>query len=260
MGLSLSGRAKGAPILEAWDAWDGYHLYSNNPSAGGTDFTSSVFSAFAVTNPPLLASVSGSVGAVAFDLTIGRSVQTWASGAAATGQGSSWPFGMPIRTRFALPGSPPIGWVPKPRRFRADFVARITVVGTADVTLGVGIDGATIGSGNNGCVVWQSRPAVNAGRWMPRHRDVTAGAFVDGPDSGVTAAAFHRFSFIYEEGLTPVIRWLLDDVERFQLAGDAAMPQPPAGQFGPFLLGKGVSAPAGTTVQYLATHFLVEEL
>jgi hypothetical protein len=167
---------------------------------------------------------------------------------------------MSMRTRFALPGSPPIGWVPRPRRFRADFVCRVTVVGTADVMLGVGIDGPTLIAGNNGCVVWHSRPAVNAGRWMPRHRDVTAGAFVDGPDSGVTTAGFHRFSFIYEEGIRPIVRWLLDDAERLQIAGDAAMPQPPAGQFGPFLLGKGLTAPVGTTVQYLATHFSVEEI
>lgn len=251
-----------APILDAWESWDGYHSYSNNPTASGTDFRSSVFSAFAVANPSLLSAIAGaSIGAVAFDAAIGRSVQTWPSAAALTGHGSGVPFAMPIRTGFALPGSPPISWVPRPRRFRVDYVCRVTVVGTADVTLGVGIDGATIGvAAGNSCVIWQSRPAVNAGRWMPRHRDVGAGAFVDGPDSGVTAAAFHRFSFIYEEGLTPTIRWLLDDAERLRIAGDAAMPAPPAGQFGPFLLGKSLSGPVGTTVQYLATHFSVEEI
>lgn len=252
----------GTKLLDVWEGWDGYHNYSNNPIANGASFSSSVYPSITPTNLTLINASTGGTGAVAFDLTIGRAVQTWPSGAAYTGKGSGSgsSFGVPIRTRFALAGSPPLSWVPKPRRFRIDYVARITIVGTADFTLGWGIDSSTIGSGNNGCVIWQSRPAINAGRWMPRHRDVTAGALIDGPDSGISPAAFHRLSLVYEEGTTPRVRWLLDDREVFQLAGDAAMPQPPAGMFGPFLIGCGLTAPAGTTVQMLATHFSVDEL
>lgn len=262
MGIVVSGGVARISnvLLDVWESWDGHHTYSNSPIANGADFASSVYPSINPTNAVLIQANLGATGAVGFNAVIGRAVQSWPSGAANTGNGSQAPFAMPIRTRFALPSSPPLAWVPKPRRFRVDYLCRVTIVGTADVMLGVGIDGPTIIGGNNACCVFHSRPAVNAGRWMPRHRDVTAGAFVDGPDSGITTAAFHRLSIVYEEGTTPRVRWLLDDQEVLQIAGDAAMPAPPAGMFGPFLLGKGLTAPVGTTVEYMATHLVIEEI
>jgi len=195
--------------------------------------------------------------------------QVWPSGAAPTGNASAQAtsFSVPLARKFALAAGIPAALLARFRRYRVDFLARITTIGTAEAVCGMGVDIAALVNNNNPACMWSSRPAVNAGRWTPRMRLVTAGAITDGAESGVSpypgvssVSGWNKLSVVYEEGILPRVRWLINEREVFQIAGDASLPTLAAASTSNFLLTKGLSAPAGTTVEYAATRFRCEEL
>lgn len=263
-GIALSGKAPVVPTFDVWESWNGLHMNSNSPIATQADFRSGVWPNVSPTNSILLQSNLGATGAVGFNAAIGRSIQSWASAAASTGNGSSatGAFVVPIGRLFSLAGAISPAFLPPLRKYRADFLGRMTVVGTSEMVCGLGMDIAALVNGNQPACMWSSRPGTNAGRWMPRYRLVTAGAILDGPDSGVSAsgAAFHQLSVEYTEGLIPTISWLIDGREVFRLTGDGQMPTVPVASTIGFMLTKGLSAPVGTTVEYAETRFRVQEV
>jgi len=247
-------------LVDVVESWNGLHLSSNSPIANAADFRSSMVPSVAPTNIILLGTNLGATGAVGYDALVGRTIQVWASAAAATANGSAAvsSFTVPMGRRFALAGAIPLALLPPLRRYRVDFLPRVTVAGAAELVCGLGEVIGGLVNGNNPAFMWSSRLGTNAGRWMPRYRLVAAGAVTDGPDSGVAPANFHQCSLVYEEGLTPRVRWLVDGAELLQLAGDAFMAT--IATTAQFLLTKGLSAPVGTTVQFAETRFRCEEL
>jgi hypothetical protein len=270
--LVSSGGASdaGAVLIDVMESWDGLKLSGNNPVSQVADYLSSAFPAPTPTNNVLLSATLGATGALGFSALVGRTTQVWASGAAATGNASAvtaGPFGVPIGRKFGLAASVPFALLARFRRYQVDFLNRITTIGTAEATCGFGVSIAALVNGNTPACMWTSRPGTNAGRWMPRIRLVTAGGITDGPDSGVSpypgvssVSGWAKLSVIYEEGITPRVRWLVNDREVHQIAGDAAMPTMTALGNELFLLTKGLSSPAGTTVEYCATRFRCQEM
>lgn len=247
-------------LIDVWDGWNGLHLTGNSPNNNFWDFRTAVLPGTSV-QQTLFPSAGGAIGALQFDAAIGRVIHQWASGAAAVHQSTQAgaTFGFPFAKRFSLPDSPPVEFLPPLRRFRVDFLPRITVVGTAEVLCGAGYDPLLALGANNPFIAWSSRPAVNAGRWMPRYRLVAAGPIIDGPDSGLSAAAFRQLSIVYEEGAVPRIEWRANGQSVFALAGDANMPTAIGGAFA-LPMAKVVGLPAGTTTQWCESRFRVEEM
>lgn len=150
------------------------------------------------------------------------------------------------------------------RQYIFKVPVRRTVAGTARLELGIVTSSnmLTFVGTPPGCI-WSSDPAVNAGNFLPRSRQVTAGAITNGPDSGVAPGPtdWHVLGFRYTEGTTPLIEWLLDDVARHLISGDAAMPDFPGGVNPPgFVPGYGISTPAGSTWQFGAASYEVRNI
>ncbi len=261
MGLVIGGSAALANkvVIDAWESWNGMHPTTNLPGGNAADFASSAVPSVSPSNIILISATSGAVGGVAWNATAGRFIQTWASAAAQTSMASApgSAFVAPMGRKFAIAGAVPAALLPPMRRFRVDFLARMSVVGTSELVCGFA---DTIGgpvNGNNPFAMWSSRPGTNGGRWMPRYRPVAAGAITDGADSGFSNSVFRKLSVIYEEGLNPRIRWLINDVEIMQVAGDANMPTPVNNGF---LISKGLSSPINTTAEFCETRFICETL
>lgn len=192
----------------------------------------------------------------------GRLVVQQASGAAALSRYGNAvdDIAVPVEQLFNDPALPSIN---RTLRSYTLFVpVRVTVVGTAvhNIGLAMNANGLT-GGATQPAALWSSDPAVNAGRWLARYRQVNAGAITDGADSGVTTAGWHVLGIRYVEGLTPRIEWLLDGVVQRTVSGDGNMPTFPGGINYPGMCPQiGLSTPAGTTVQWGAASFEVREL
>jgi len=263
MPLDLGPARAAESLVDAVESWNGLHsVLSNLASAQLTDFRSGRLLPVTPTNVIMFSALTGAVGSIGYDATVGRIVQTWASAAAATAM--SMPvsvFGFPLYKQFALAGSIPSSLLPPFRRYRLDYLVRRTVVGVSEIACGAGYDanGVITGPSTGPGAVWSTRPAVNGGAWTPRYRLVSAGPVLDGPSSGLTDAAWHQASLVYEEGLIPRLRWLLDERQVFALEGGAAMLSPVAGAFS-CVGSKGLGAIVGTTVQYAETRYRCEEV
>jgi len=269
--VSGSGVAPNKVILDICESWSGFHHPNSaggNPQGQLSDWRSQ-FDQQQTTGNVLFSAISGAIGGLGFDVNIGRVTHTWTSLAAATtlsGSNANGNYGVPLFQRFSLSQSPPVAFLPHPfRSYRVDYLAYGIVGPNAAADCACGIAGNTAGSmvtgaGTDPYVAWVSRNALNGGRWTPRFRLLFAGAVVDGPDSGVpfipVPTRLNLLSIVYEEGLIPRIRWLIDNREVHQIAGDANMPAMTI-----YNLAKAMGANAGgTSVKYAETRFRVEEI
>jgi len=202
-------------------------------------------------------------GGTTTPLAGGRLVIQIPSGAAALVRQDNTLNGIsvPLTQQFQDVNAPPLNRAPRSYTFLVPV--RITVAGTARVQIGLSNGPGMLDFvGTPPAAVWSSDPAVNAGRWLPRFRRLNAGAIVNGPDSGITATAWHLLGLRYSERTTPSIEWLLDSVPRHLVAGDADMPplQGPGIFYPGFVPSYGVFTPAGTTVQFGAALFELRNL
>jgi len=174
----------------------------------------------------VLAVVFGDAAFSSFASVAGRWVGQLVSAAARVTR-QSGQLRVPISQQFsAAPNAIPAALYGRPlRSYTLRVPVRVLVVGTAFHEIGlVTSNGMLTMLGTDPGAVWSSDPAVNAGRWLPRSRQVVAGAITNGPDSGLTATAWRQLGVRYTEGVPPRIEWLIDDVPLHVLSGDAAMP------------------------------------
>jgi hypothetical protein len=268
--VSGGGGAVGKTLVDVVESWNGFHnLLSGNAQGQISDGRGEVDTLYGGSTTSLFpAGTTGSL--LTFDAATGRVISPWTSAAGITsvtnnnapGAGQ---FSIPIHLRFAQAESIPAALWPRPfRRYRLDFLVRGTVgPGAADCSCGVSCSdpqGMVTGGGiTHPFVAWVARGALNAGRWTPRVRLVNAGAITDGPDSGISflLAAYTQLSIVYEEGIIPRIRWLINGREIFQIAGDANMPN----TNGSPQITKAMGAGAGVTAcRYAETRFRCEEI
>lgn len=149
------------------------------------------------------------------------------------------------------------------RRYTLTMPARRTVgPGTARVEFGIVTSAnlLTFGGTPPG-MAWSSDPAVNAGRWLPRYRQVNAGGLTDGADSAVVPTEWHTLGVRYTEGPSPTLEWLIDQAIYRTLSGDANMPTFPGGVNPPgFVPGMGLTSPAGATWQFGPGRLKIEDV
>jgi len=264
MGVVVSGQGASSSrvIFDGWESFSGFHNPTNNEATMVLDQRDSTAQFNGGTSQGFFATVSGAPGAtVQFESTIGRIVQTWPSQAAISGynaQGQTQ-FNVPFWQRFSLALSIPLSMLPPLWRYRCDFTNRITIAGATEAALAIGGDNNPGLAGTLPFIGWSYRAAVNGGRWTPRSRLVTAGAITDGPDSGISTTGWHKLSLMFTPGLVPRCDWLIDNVVKHSLVGDAAIPSAIAGAFKIFP-SKSLGAGAGTTMQSIESRFTIDEI
>lgn len=146
------------------------------------------------------------------------------------------------------------------RRYTAGIICRWPVRGATILEVGLfqNNGGLTL-LGTSPAFVLSSDPGVNAGQWTPRFRTVDAGAITTLSSTGLSPniATHQRYEVRYTEGPSPLLELLIDGQVVGSL-GLTTMPQAPATQTS-FHFGVGCSAAAGTTLEYVATTYKVEQ-
>jgi hypothetical protein len=271
MGVEVTGAGVNSEklLIDISESWAGFHMAtSGNPQGQPSDWRSQ-FPQEQNNANQLFPSISGAIGGIGYDVNSGTITHTWTSIAAnttLTGQTGNGFFGVPLFQRFALAESIPVSVLPRPfRRFRVDYLVQGLVGPNAAADAACGIagnnaSGLITGGAADPFVAWVSRNALNGGRWTPRWRLTFGGAFVDGPDSGSAfiqaPQRWTQLSVQYDEGLIPRIRWLLDNREVHQLAGDANMPAATI-----YFLAKAMGNNAGgTSIKYATSRFRAWEI
>lgn len=271
MGLIVSGGggSVGKVLVDVVEGWNGFHAHTNAAPQGqicdGRGEVDTLYGG----STTVLFPAGGNGQNLTFDAAAGRAISPWSSQAGITSftnnnSPGAGQFSIPVHLRFSTAEALSVANWPRPfRRYRLDFLVRGTVgPGAADFAVGISCSdpqGMVGGGITHPFVAWVARGALNGGNWTPRFRLVNAGAITDGPNSNVSflVARYTKLSLIYEEGLTPRIRWLINDVEIFQSAGDANMPN----TNGTPQTTKAMGAGAGVTQCRVAeTRFRVEEL
>ena len=148
------------------------------------------------------------------------------------------------------------------RRYRAGALVMYPVRGASVLETGLVFgNGYLTFLGTAPAFVLSSDPAVNAGRWTARVRQVDAGAITTLNDTGIlpSATAFQYYEVQYTEGPVPLLELLINGVTVASISGLASVPATTgvalAGAFG-----FGISIVAGTTMQYAALRYRVEEI
>jgi len=265
-----SGQSSNVGLIDIVEGWNGFHcVLTGNPQGQINDLRSVTDIGAGGSTSVLFPNISGAIGALSFDATMGRTTHNWTSIAAASslsGGVGAGGFGFPWWQRFSTPAARVSAvFFPRPfRRYRVDYLVRGILLGAADVCVGIASNAAgampTGGPNNDPFVAWVGRSVLNGGAWTPRMRLVGAGAFVDGPSSGVAfvnANVTRQLSIIYEEGLIPRIRWLIDGREVHQIAGDANMPNATASCFVAKAMGPGAGL---SQASFAETRYRVEEI
>lgn len=148
------------------------------------------------------------------------------------------------------------------RRYTAGIVCRWPVRGPAVIEIGaVNSNGFLTFLGAGAGFILSSDPGVNGGAWTPRVRLVDAGGITTFASTGLTVpvASQQKFEIRYTEGLVPLLEILINGATVAQASGLANLPVAPATNPS-FHFGVGCSAVAGTTLEYSATTYKVEEI
>ena len=264
MSLSVSGAGVKNPnagiLVDMWEAWSGFNAGtsttpqsdqrgSNFPAGASGTIVTSIFSAVSgvlalnwYANPGLW--LLDYVSAAARVVRHGTNIQ------------------MPMGTRFSDAESLPIAYMRPLRRYTLSIPVRSAVAGTAAIEVGMATtNGGLTFLGTTQAFVWSSDPARSAGAWEPRYRRTNAGAIVNGTVSPIipTATRWDLLGLRYTEGATPKIEWLINNVPRYEISGDALMPvlSSIVSPLGPFC---GINSPAGRTLSCAPARFTVEEV
>jgi len=264
MNISGAGvKASNAGVLvDVWESWDGFgDGITTTPGMDNRGVASQYIGAGTPLSK-LLPSVGGVLTMNWYNAP-GRWLLDYVSAAArVTRFGASTGYVVPFGTRYSDAQSLPIPFMRPLRQYTLSVPVRSAVAGTSAIEIGFATtNGGLTFLGLTQAVVWSSDPAVNAGAWLPRIRQVNAGAITNGTDSGIipTALGWNLVGLRYTEGPVPTIEWLLNGVPRFTLSGDANMPVLSAigSPLAPFI---GINSPIGRTLSQGPARFTVAEL
>lgn len=167
---------------------------------------------------------------------------------------------MPVGAQAGLGAVIP-SWRPN-RRYTSGMLCRWPIRGATIIEVGcVTSNGMLTLLGTGPGFILSSDPGVNGGLWTPRVRLVDAGAVTTFASTGlaVPVATEQKFEVRYTEGLVPMLELMINGATVAVTSGLANLPVAIATNPS-FHFGVGCSAAAGTTLEYSAVTYKVEEL
>lgn len=147
------------------------------------------------------------------------------------------------------------------RRYDLSVFLRWPLRGTAVLTVGLALtEDAAIFAGGGPAFMLSSDPAVNAGEWTPRVKQVDGAGINTGASTQLSpnTVNFAKFGARYTEGASPLLELLINDVSVSSLQGYGVVPETNAVQS--FGLAWGATLVAGTTVNWRDYRFICEEI
>jgi len=265
-GVSISGPgtgfAAGNAIIDL--AWEFQGILSGTSEANltipvGSSGRNSLLAAMQGALPFTI--LTGGVATLTKDVGSGvRALQITSGAGSRTTRLMGSPFGVPVGAA-AGQGAVIPAWRPN-RRYTVGAVLRWPVRGATVIEVGcVNSNGFLTFLGTTPGFVLSSDPGVNGGLWTPRVRLVDAGAITTFASTGlaVPTATAQKIELRYTEGGVPLLEMLINGVTVASAAGMASLPTALVGASS-FAFGVGCSAAAGTTVEYAAWTYKVEEI
>jgi len=205
--------------------------------------------------------LTGGVAGVVKDAGSGLRVLQVTSGAGQrTTRVHATPFSVPIGAQAGLGAVIP-AWRAN-RRYTSGALCRWPVRGATIIEIGCVVsNGMLTLLGTGPGFILSSDPGVNGGLWTPRVRLVDAGVVTTFASTGlaVPTAVEQKFEVRYTEGAVPLLELLINGVTVANASGLANVPTSLASAPS-FNFGVGCSAAAGTTLEYSAMTYKVEEI